>query len=430
MKLIRISDIIVPSDRQRQQFDQKPLDTLADSIGRLGLFHAIVLENDGRTLRAGERRTRAVTLLDAPYMYDGQDVPPGFIPYTTLAELSEAQLFEIELEENIQRQDITWQERTRAYGRLFELQQRISGPQPLTVSEFGRTLHPESPKPAAQTAGAHLKVAVHLDDPDVAGAKSLKEAENIIRRKNEGILRQELLSRVGEIKSPHILHNASAFDILPTLADNSVDIILTDPPYGIDMDKMNTQSGSSSGLTHSYQDDEAYALRCVGLLAEEGMRATKASAVCYMFCDVRLWPQWSRVFESSGWYVWPFPVIWNKAPTGSLVGQANGPRHCYEAVLIAIKGNRPVNFVGEDVISIPGPQQNKRHPAEKPVALYERLLSWSAAPGDIVLDPFAGCGPIFPASNSHGCFAIGCEKDPNHFSIAELRRQNLGKEVL
>lgn len=429
MKLIRISDVIVGPERQRKEFTPRAIETLADSIKRLCLVHAILLENDGLTLRAGERRLRAITTLTEPYVYDNQTVPPGFVPFTTTAELSESELFELELEENVQREDITWQERALAYSRLYELQQKLNAT-PLSISEFGRVLHPEDPKNAMQIARRHLQVADHLDNPEVAGAKTLKEAANIIRRQNESILRTELLQRVGQQESRHTLVNASAFDFVRTLPDNSVDIIITDPPYGIDMDQMNTQSGSSSGHTHTYSDGIGYANSCVRLLASEGARVSKATSVCYMFCDIRLWAVWRDIFIDEGWYGWPQPIIWDKSPTGSLLGAANGPRHVYECILMAIRGNKQVNTVGEDVIAIPGPQANKRHPAEKPVALYEKLLSWSAAPGDTILDLFCGCGPVIPAAEANGCTAIACEKDPEHYSVAALRLQNLGKEML
>ena len=429
MKLIALSQVIVEKDRQRQEFTQRSLETLADSISRLGLIHAILLEPDGRTLRAGERRFRAVGTIKTPYKHDGGEVPPGFVPFTTTADLSEAELYELELEENIQREDITWQERTAAYGRLFELQEKINGT-PLTVAEFGRTLNPENPVNAMMAARKHLLLVDHLADPDVAGAKTMKEAENIVRRKNEGLLREELLTRIGVQESKHRLVNMDVFTFAPTLPANSVDIIITDPPYGIDMHEMTPQSNSNAAHSHDYNDSEEYAEQCVKLIAWEGARICKASSVCYMFCDIRMWSRWGTYFEPAGWYVWPNPIIWNKAPVGSLLGSANGPRHTYECILMAIKGGKTVNTVGEDVINISGPMGAKRHPAEKPVSIYEKLLSWSAAPGDTVLDLFCGCGPIFPAADVYGCIAVGCEKDTAYYNIAALRMNNVGKEIL
>jgi tRNA G10 N-methylase Trm11 len=48
-------------------------------------------------------------------------------------------------------------------------------------------------------------------------------------------------------------------------------------------------------------------------------------------------------------------------------------------------------------------------------------LSWSATPGDTILDPCCGCGPIFPAATQFQCTAIGWELNPAHFATAMLR---------
>lgn len=434
MKTIDISKIIVPPDRQRKEFTPRDLDSLADSITRLGLLHAIVLENDNATLRAGERRLRAITQLTAAggtFTHDATLVPTGHIPYTTVGELSEDELFEVELEENIQRVNITWQERAVALAKLTDLRRMRAEREgkPFSI----RSAAQDIAGPGLDTVPLQVKmsnaqvIAKHLNDDEVSKAKTEKEALNIIKRKQADIIQQELSAQLlkqgfaAGVSSPHSFTHGSMFDLFPTLADSSVDIILTDPPYGIDMDTMNTQSGSASGLTHGYKDSIDYAEKCITEIATQGYRVTRASAVCYMFCDLRLWDRWGKLFLNAGWYVWPHPVIWNKAPTGSLLGSANGPRHVYEAVLMAIKGKKGVNRVGNDVINIAGPAIDKRHPAEKPVDLYAHLLGWSATPGDTILDPCCGCGPIFPAASQFQCNAIGWEYDTVHAATARLR---------
>lgn len=442
MRTIPISSVIILPDRQRQEFDSQALADLADSIVELGLLQAPVFENDGRTLRAGERRYRAMVYLStigASFTYDGQPVPPGEMPITLLADLSPRELFKVELEENRRRVNLTWQEEARAVARLDELYREsalTSGETP-TIAGLARQVFGDLDQPEARTlrknAPEDIKIAQHLDDPDVANAKSRKEALNIVKRKQSELIEQELARQiaakgfVSDVVSPHQLFHGSAFDIAPTLPDNHFDLIVTDPPYGIDMDQMNTQSGSASGHVHTYADDFAFASRCVELVATEGYRTTKASAACYMFCDLRFFQQWAQVFRDAGWYVWPNPIIWNKSPTGSLLGEANGPRHVYETILYAIKGRRGVNTVGSDVISIPGPAANKLHPAEKPVDLYSLLLSWSAIAGDRVVDFFCGCGPIFPAATRYQLMATGIERDSAHHARALLRKDSMSE---
>lgn len=438
LRTIDVDKVVVPAGRQRQEFDAKKIEDLAESILRVGLLHPPVLEVtevEGEvpvhTLRAGERRLRACKLLKERNMeipFDGKRLPPGRIPYSRTIDLTPEEMYELELEENIQRADLTWQEKTAAMAKLYELHSHRAGgalpvrrfAQEVTGLDGNKTCAFEE---KTQTA---LAIAAHLDKPEVAQAKSAKEALNIIKRSNEAILREELGRKLAAsgyasgIKPTGQLLEGSAFDLAATLSDGVFDLIVTDPPYGIDMDQMGTQSGSSSGHTHEYEDSADYAQQCVHLVANAGYRVTKASAACYMFCDIRFFYQWKLEFERAGWYVWPVPIFWDKSPTGSLLGQANGPRHVYETILYAIKGNKPVNAVGTDIIKgIPGPSLDKLHPAEKPAALYEHLLSWSATPGDTILDFFCGAGRIFQAGQNFQCYVTGIEKDPRHIATAK-----------
>lgn len=432
MQHIQLDQITLDETRQRTEFDQRGIEALADSMARLGQFHAIVLDPETPekpyNLRAGERRLRAARLLASrgiAFSHAGVILPVGSIAYTRTSDLTADQLYEVELEENIQRVDLSWQDRVVAMSKLKELQDLRAGRE-VTMTEFAREVTGlEKPDSFRERATDTLLVAKHLDKPEVAKAKSIKEAVNIIKRQNDSILREELSKKLAAhglvSASQHVFHEGSAFDWLPGFASNSFDLIITDPPYGIDMHTMSTQSGSESGHTHAYLDTQDYADECIKLVAHEGYRVTKASAACYMFCDIRLWPRWSTIFKDAGWYVWPVPLIWDKSPTGMILGLANGPRHVYETILYAIKGNRPVNSVGPDVIRVPGPAANKRHPAEKPVDLYSELLMRSAVPGDSILDPFCGCGPIFPAASRFQCRAFGSELDPQHAAHARLR---------
>ena len=433
MQTIDISNILVREGRQRSNISSTSLEEFADKLAIHGLLHAIVLEADGKTLVAGERRLSAVRIMqerEQPLRHNGELVPFGHIPYTRIDQLSPEAVFELELEENLSRVDLSMPDKCRAIARLYELKNAKHLQQenaPLSVKAFAQdvTGEPDSQAFILPATNA-LLIAKHLDDPNVAKAKTQKEALNIIKRKQGDILRQALSQRLNAEglsaapKSRHTLYNASAFDILPTLPAASFDLIITDPPYGIDIDTMSTQSGSASGHVHTYSDDFEYASACVKLLAISGFQRLKASGACYMFCDIKFFKDWAEIFEREGWYVWPVPIIWDKSPTGSLLGAANGPRHVYETILYAIKGRHPVVSVGTDVIKIPGPAADKKHPAEKPEALYSTLLSWSASPGDTVLDPFCGSGNIFKAGTSRSCFVTGIEQDPVHYATANI----------
>jgi len=71
----------------------------------------------------------------------------------------------------------------------------------------------------------------------------------------------------------------------------------------------------------------------------------------------------------------------------------------------------------------PGPREklHGRHPTQKPLALLERVVAASGAPGDLVLDPFAGSGTTGVAALQAGCRFLGVERDPAYLELASRR---------
>jgi site-specific DNA-methyltransferase (adenine-specific) len=62
-----------------------------------------------------------------------------------------------------------------------------------------------------------------------------------------------------------------------------------------------------------------------------------------------------------------------------------------------------------------------RHPTQKPLALLERVVAASAAPGDLVVDPFCGSGTTGVAAVASGCRFLGMEQDPEYVALATRR---------
>jgi len=81
---------------------------------------------------------------------------------------------------------------------------------------------------------------------------------------------------------------------------------------------------------------------------------------------------------------------------------------------------------GEQVVwalPTPGPREklHGRHPTQKPLALLDRVVAASAAPGDLVLDPFCGSGTTGVAALRAGCRFLGLEQDPGYVALAARR---------
>lgn len=434
-------EAILISERQRKKFDEAPLSDLENSIDANGLIHppAVRRTDTGYALVAGERRMRACARLIAlgKTIRCGDFVAPaGAIPVLDLGNLSDLAAFEAELDENIKRENLSWQERAMAEAKLLELrseQNAAAGiPKPTLTAIATEIVQRKTP--AATTAegsqvtavATRIRLAEHLDDPDVAKAKTEAEAVKIVRKKAEQVRIQTLAAAHDsalERGCPHTLLQGDFRGHIQSLAEASVDVLLTDPPYGIAADTFGEQSGQG----HNYEDSVEYFEEIIATLAEESYRVCKTQAHAYVFCDPRRFIDLQTHFELAGWKVWPIPLIWAKG-NGMLPRPEHAPRRTYEAILFASKGDKPVRCVKGDVISVSGVRDLK-HGAQKPVDLYVDLLSRSAVPGDVVLDTFAGSGTIFPAANRAKCKAIGIELDSHNAAICQTRMMAEEDEV-
>jgi len=225
----------------------------------------------------------------------------------------------------------------------------------------------------------------------------------------------------------HTLLNEDSIGWMLACPAGQFDVILTDPPYGMGADEFGDSGGLAAGA-HGYVDDLDTALLCYSTLAVEGFRITKEQAHLYAFCDQDLFPQLKQIFSAAGWHVFRTMLIWHKPGGTRAPLPQEGPQRKYETLLYAIKGHRPVQKMAPDLFAY-NPDSNLGHAAQKPVALFEDLLRRSVRPGDSVLDPFCGTGPIFPAGHGLKCRVTGIEKDQGSFGIAAKRVQGLKAQL-
>lgn len=418
--------------RQRQLFAEKPLDELVESILANGLLHPPVFrwKDDRFVLVAGERRIKACLRIIAMghRIRVGEVIADeGRVPVLNLGSLSDLKAFEAELVENIHRENLSWQERAVAEAKLLELRtmenENASLPPPTLTAIATEIVRRTTPDAIAEgnqiTAVANrIRLVEHLSDPEVAKAKTEAEAVKVVRKKLEAqrvqTLAEAFVAAPGS-DNPHTLLVGDFRTHMASLAASSVDVLLTDPPYGINADGFGEQAGTG----HEYEDSPEYFERIMNDLAEQSFRVCKAEAHAYVFCDPRRFSDVQTHFEIAGWKVWPIPLIWAKG-NGMLPRPEHAPRRTYECILFASKGDRTVRGIKPDVINVPAVRDLK-HGAQKPVDLYTDLLSRSVLPGNVVLDTFAGSGTIFPAANRCKVRAIGMEISETYANIARLR---------
>lgn len=207
------------------------------------------------------------------------------------------------------------------------------------------------------------------------------------------------------------------------LGDERPALLLTDPPYGV---------------SHGAGATEAKAIR--GDLSQAVIPVSFACALEFVDPNARIY-----LFGGSGQFamylgLWdhhlvalPRLIIWDKT---HFVLRPNGYHSQFECVFYGWKGNGGAasHWYGDrkatDVWAIPRDPQNERvHSTQKPVALLEIPVTYSAPPGGLVLDPFGGSGSTLIAAHRLGRRARLLEIDPVHCDTIARRWQEYTGET-
>lgn len=195
------------------------------------------------------------------------------------------------------------------------------------------------------------------------------------------------------------------------IPDGSVDMVLTDPPYGIDF-----RSNYRKQKYQSIKNDKS--LDWLESFVDELHRILKENTAVYCFCSWHNVDLFKKVFEQK--FKIKNIIVWEKNNTsmGDLKG-SYAPKH--EFVIFAHKGRRLINgFRYPDIIKAKR-TGNKHHPTEKPVDLLEIFINTSSDEKQTVFDPFMGSGSVGVACVNTGRRFIGMELDPGYFEIAQKR---------
>jgi DNA modification methylase len=432
MKTIPLASLVIPPERQRSDIPDDHIGALLSSVfGPSGLINPLVIR-DGGTLVAGECRYRAIKLgysMGKPLFYAGSAVPAGHLPVVDFGELSPLQQMEIEYAENAFRKDLTWQENARALDALHRLrlmQADQAGRSHLFKDTAEEVFKRGDGHYAAQVSDSVL-MAKHLDRPEVAKAKTMKEAKKILVREEEKERRERLAGAVGlqKVSDRMKAYNVDCLDWMRAAPAEQFDVILTDPPYGMDADSFGDAAGRMSGIDHVYTDSRDATQTLLAACIPEFYRLAKPEAHLYLWCDIDLFPWLREQCRAAGWWTFRTPLVNVKPEGGRVPWPEHGPRRSYELCLFAVKGKRPVTAIRSDVFESRLTEGALGHGAQKPVEAYVELLKRSVKPGDRVFDAFAGTGTIFPAAAAVHCEAVGLELAPHAFGICIERIEAL-----
>jgi DNA modification methylase/ParB-like chromosome segregation protein Spo0J len=425
------NSIVVAPGRMREEFNEEAhLELMRSIMSPKGLLHPPVCRTqEGQVvLVAGERRLRAMrAILKAQPEFriwcGGEQAPKGTIPFQYIHELPEEEIIEAELEENVCRKDLSWQERSAGRATLLKLRQAkaAAAGKKYGADELSRDLDAAGASDAsARQIRDDLTLARYLDNPQVQKAKTIGEAQKIIKKEKESFFLAALGETLSEAPPPkHELLIGDCLDLVANLPSNTFDCICTDPPYGISID----DSGSMVTHEHHYDDSPEYFEEILERLPFHLYRITREQAHLYWFCDLRNFPKICHALEEAGFLTWFRPIIWGKRGKTMATDITRWPRSSCEFIVYAIKGDRPPLKVADDLIVTTYGSDLQQ--AEKPKELYVELLSRSVLAGQKVIDLFCGTGVIFQAADELKCSATGIEKDANRAELAKMRAYEL-----
>lgn len=419
---IAITDITV--DRAaRQRKELVDVDSLAQSIARRGLIHPIVVSRD-LVLIAGERRYTACRQLGwthIPVQFEDSQDPSA--------------LHEVELEENIRRVDLPWQDRVNAVARYHELR-KAEDPnwtQDDTAAALGWKRN---------TVSDHISVAKALPENEmVAAAPEYSTARGIVTRAKERKAADELATIRAPKQDPQInpaalppkptegpIINVDFLDWAPAYTGIPFNFGHFDFPYGINADKFDQGAAKSHG---GYADSEELYWRLCQCLGKHKAKLFGESAHLLFWFSMKHYAATLEFFQQHFW-VDPYPLVWHKGNTGTLPDPNRGPRRVYEVAFWCSYGDRKIIRPVANTFLAEVPK-SKTHMSEKAQPMLEHFFRMGVDKETRFLDPTAGSGSSLRAARALGAKEIvGLEINPDYArdANAEFLKGDLNAEEI
>lgn len=219
------------------------------------------------------------------------------------------------------------------------------------------------------------------------------------------------------MKTNNILSQLDAVEWLKSLSDESIDLLITDPPY--ESLEKHRSKGTTTRLTNSKSSSnqwfKIFPNDRFEELFTEIYRVLKKNSHFYLFCDPETMFHAKPIAEQVGFKFWK-PIIWDKVK----IGMGYHYRARYENILFFEKGKRKLNNLSiPDIIECP--RIHRGYPTEKPVDVSKVLIEQSTNSGEIVADPFFGSCSVGVAAFETGRFFIGNDISTDAHKVASER---------
>jgi ParB/RepB/Spo0J family partition protein len=419
MKKLKLADI---NFGVRFREDLGDIDSLVESIKEKGVIQPICVDEKMNLLAGGRRYTACKQL--------GLTDIPAIIRPTE----DEIDAREIELFENIHRQDMNWQEKAKLTAKIHELYQEkdINWSGRKTAELLGKS---------PMTVSNNLRLASAIDVlPDLGKCKTADDAMKVLKKAEEEVIMAELakrqqariereVSKSGGTESPETLIIKKAredyiisdiFPYLDSLPDNGkINFIECDPPYGINLEAASSDSNPSDSIEKkmkyaSYIDipPNEYKKFLQDILPKLYRVAGDDCTMIWWF-NYRWYPDILDLLDEAGWKVDMTPGIWVKN-NGSKSMNLDVLTRAYEPFLVCRKGFPLIYIRGRTNVFQYSNDQDAYHPSQRPLSMMRNICQTFAAPGSNILVPFAGSGVTLRAAYLEGMNVKGIDKNPEY----------------
>lgn len=262
----------------------------------------------------------------------------------------------------------------------------------------------------------------------------LNELKNIngIGKKTIASIKEQLFS--GKINSgkynpninvkPNKIYCGDSLHLLNGIKDNSIDLVVTNPPYKT---TSRGNAGNSGGMMQKdiNKKGQVFANNDIEISdwIHQLYRILKDGSHCYIMTNHKNLQNYLNKTTEAG-FKFIKSLIWNKG--NKIMGQYYMSQYEYILFLRKGKGVKINNCGTADILNVPNIKTkdkngNNIHDTEKPVELMDILINNSSNKGDIILDPFMGVGSVPLSCIKNDREFIGFEIDKKYALIAGKR---------
>jgi site-specific DNA-methyltransferase (adenine-specific) len=449
LTILKVADIKVGEHRK----DTGDLVSLANSIRANGLINAIVVDRKEITTETTESGTVTVNewWLASGYRRLEAVKRIGWeeIEVRLYEKLSPFERKQVELEEELaQKKARTWQEEVEIKRQLHELflqEKSAANPTRKQAGPHNKKIWRQSDSAErlgipTQTFSEDLRLADALKQfPDLKNAGTKKDAVRKMYAMRELALLQsiskQMRSKGIEIHEDVELQRGDAYALLKALPSSSFDCCITDPPWGIEIQK----AGSARSNDYAdFKDTADVWDRFLNEALPEIFRILKDGSHFWLFYGPEFYQKTRDALEKVGFDARYVPCVWIKEKP-NYTDTEYKPMPQYESFFFAAKHSgtdvapRRLMEATSDVFVYSRTPEGRIHRTEKPLDLIRRLISLSTVKGDRIIDPFAGSASTLCASLMLRRKALGFEFDEGMFEAAQGRLQalrvDIGEEV-